>query len=1025
MRTPRRAVLLATVVLATGGASAEAYQHFSASTGGAGVSPNRWQSLPIPIVVDDGPTDIFEEIEAATTTWNDIATAQDVWGAPTRAEDADGLPEDFTGANFGTAWGKLTGDGAHEVIFDEDGSALTRLGLAPASVNGYGPSRERVAGGVAVIDDLYLIINGSRADFDRRATQVHELGHTLGLAHSSVGFTLGKPEALSPVTEANVPTMHPYSVAGGSQRRTPEADDVASLSELYPAGTFAASFGTLSGTVTRCGSDEPVLGANVRAINVSNPAIQLTRTTGHDGKTDGSYTMRGVPAGSYKILVEPLAGDADFLDRLATYTRIDTDFTQEYYNRTKEDDCGEDGDPSESEDLAVGAGGSETVNLKVDPVVLAFVVDVTGSMGPEIEAVKQSMRIYIDVVSALPIPFPNTAVVSFTDGVFVNVVSRDPAKLRAAVDALGAGGGDECPEAANAALVAAGRMLARNGQAILATDADSLPEGPSRETVENLLASKGARASTILSGACEEEPERRGGRAQRSGNGGRAGDELPPVDELGVESSIRTFSEITAFSGGFFSFQPEIKDFEPAPGVVERYTNSIANLAISSVVPAVAGLEPGLLPQGTTIDLELVGSNTSFGASTVAVGGAGVSVLSATVKSPTRMLVRLRAAPDAALGTRDVTVTTDLGGGTVESARGIGTLQVTAPPTGPTVLAVAPASAAQGSTLDVRISGGLTNFAAGVSTADFGAGITVDRLAVESTTAAVASLTVAPGATLGFRSVTVTTGAETATESVPGPFLVTAPKPAVPAITRAEPSAGAQGSVVDVTLTGANTAFADGVSIASVTGRGVDVLSSTVDSPTSMRARLQIAPDAALGVRDIIVATGGESAALPDGFRIVPAPSPPPPPVTTPVPGGPRPVVRLSCTDVAAPVARLAKGRAGVRVKRRRLRLRGTASDAGCAASALTTAVAGRVRRVEVAISRKAGRRCRWVKANGRLTKRRSCSKPVWLRAKGTTKWSLSVKRRLKRGKYSIRVRARDGAGNRQAKPARRSGRVR
>ena len=57
---------------------AGAYQHFSQATGGTGVSPNRWQSLPIPIVVDNGPTDISAEIGTAVATWNDVATAQAV-----------------------------------------------------------------------------------------------------------------------------------------------------------------------------------------------------------------------------------------------------------------------------------------------------------------------------------------------------------------------------------------------------------------------------------------------------------------------------------------------------------------------------------------------------------------------------------------------------------------------------------------------------------------------------------------------------------------------------------------------------------------------------------------------------------------------------------------------------------------------------------------------------------------------------------------------------------------------------------
>jgi hypothetical protein len=86
--------------------------------------------------------------------------------------------------------------------------------------------------------------------------------------------------------------------------------------------------------------------------------------------------------------------------------------------------------------------------------------------------------------------------------------------------------------------------------------------------------------------------------------------------------------------------------------------------------------------------------------------------------------------------------------------------------------------------------------------------------------------------------------------------------------------------------------------------------------------------------------------------------------------------------------------------------------------------VTGRVARVEVAISRKAGKRCRFVAASGKLTSARSCAKPVWLKAKGTTRWSLTTKRALPRGTYTIQVRSRDAAGNRQAKEVTRTQRV-
>jgi hypothetical protein len=65
------------------------------------------------------------------------------------------------------------------------------------------------------------------------------------------------------------------------------------------------------------------------------------------------------------------------------------------------------------------------------------------------------------------------------------------------------------------------------------------------------------------------------------------------------------------------------------------------------------------------------------------------------------------------------------------------------------------------------------------------------------------------------------------------------------------------------------------------------------------------------------------------------------------------------------------------------------------------------------------------VGANGRLTAARRCSQPVWLKATGTTRWSLTTKRALPRGTYTIRVRALDRAGNRQAKAALRTQRVR
>jgi hypothetical protein len=505
MTRPRATLLLAAAIAVLACSPAAAYQHLSESVGGTGVAAERWQNLPIAVTIDNGPTDISAEIGEALQTWNDVPTAQTLWGAATLAVDSSNNPVDFNGSNYGTAWGNLTNDGRQEVIFDEDGSGLAALGFAPGAANGFGARRETVIGGQAVIDDMFLIIDGSRTSFDRRSTEVHELGHTLGVAHSSVGWAVGQDGSLSAELESQVPTMFPFSIAG-TERRSLEADDRAAISELYPDPSFTTTTGTIKGRVTRCGSGDPVLGANVRAINVANPTIQLTRVTGFDGATDGSYTINGVPPGTYDVVVEPLAGDPDYLARLAMYTRVDTDFTQEYLNASKEADCAQDIDPNDREDIQVAGGSPTSANLKVEGATLALVIDITGSMGPEIGAIKVGLNAIITAAQAAPGGLPKTAIVTFDDGATINTVSRDPDRLRSVVAGLTTHGTPDCPEGSNRALMTAGRLLGSGGRAILVTDADSHPTGPTRAAVDELYASKGIRLSVLLSGSCPPPP---------------------------------------------------------------------------------------------------------------------------------------------------------------------------------------------------------------------------------------------------------------------------------------------------------------------------------------------------------------------------------------------------------------------------------------------------------------------------------------------------------------------------------------
>jgi hypothetical protein len=118
-----------------------------------------------------------------------------------------------------------------------------------------------------------------------------------------------------------------------------------------------------------------------------------------------------------------------------------------------------------------------------------------------------------------------------------------------------------------------------------------------------------------------------------------------------------------------------------------------------------------------------------------------------------------------------------------------------------------------------------------------------------------------------------------------------------------------------------------------------------------------------------------------------------------PQPGVPG-VVPAGCRDKRAPRSRLVR----VRLTRRGVVARGRSGDRGCAGLSAVLVSVGKPR---------AGR-CRFVRANGRLSGRRSCRKPELLRARGTRRWRLSLRARLPRGRYRVLARAVDRRGNKE-----------
>ena len=117
-------------------------------------------------------------------------------------------------------------------------------------------------------------------------TLVHEFGHSMGLQHTLASSVMSTIDT-SASTKAN-----PLG-----------ADDIAGISQLYPAGTFLTDTGSIQGTVTMNGS-----GVNLASVVAIAPGVPAIATLTNP---DGTYQINGIPTGGsnsayYYVYVHPL-----------------------------------------------------------------------------------------------------------------------------------------------------------------------------------------------------------------------------------------------------------------------------------------------------------------------------------------------------------------------------------------------------------------------------------------------------------------------------------------------------------------------------------------------------------------------------------------------------------------------------------------------------------------------------------------------------------------------------------------------
>jgi hypothetical protein len=343
-----------------------------------------------------------------------------------------------------------------------------------------------------------------------------------------------------------------------------------------------------------------------------------------------------------------------------------------------------------------------------------------------------------------------------------------------------------------------------------------------------------------------------------SGASGSIAAVISGTDLMGATAVTFSGSGVTATiaSGGTASALPVTISIAPGPFPGLRTVTVTTPGGTSSPftgflignVPSITSITPNSGAPGSTVSAVLSGTNLT-GPSAVTFSGSGVTATIGSGGSASALPVTISIAAGATLGMRTVAVTATGGTSSPFSGFLVGST--------PGITSITPSTGSPGSVLDASIAGinltGATavTFSGSGVTATIGSGGTASTLPI--------TVSIAAGAALGMRSVSVT-----ATGGTSAPFtgfLIGS----TPTITAISPKAAPPGSTTSALLVGTNL---NGISAVTFSGAGVTATIGTNGTATSQPIAISIAAGAALGLRTVTVTTPGGTSSPFSGFTV-------------------------------------------------------------------------------------------------------------------------------------------------------------